>query len=526
MDLFVRLHGMLFTRIDLDNFDEVLSRFMERLEEDAKVEAQTHRGPISQVDWITMASANLGAILQYGASGGVIRKALSMEGAERRRAVAHDGEVQDDDEEEREASPTPEERAPVEETLELPAMVTQALRLTVAILEHCFAHPTRQQGIHSVLNPYIALVLTFFGTVFKQQQVATLLSPYIPWQSLVVFVDQLSGEVKEESKLAVGPPLPEDWTVRGMEWVGRRVFERGFWKLKSNSRDGRGSGGLAQPRHGPSGSGEGERFASEMDVLLNNFENTLDISEGVVEEGENEVDGAVNVNHRRLRRVFWVIGLLVKHVEGLELREGKVFIESPLKEQLEEVEKKKQAEAAERERELKSRYKKEDGEVSQSERNPAEMSGTTQPCSTHFPQARPWVHHARVRHQRLAILAIPFRVLGRESQMVNHHPSPRHYRAGRAVKECRHGSLRLCRCGNQLSRTKDQVAFPAPQNPDQQGQLLERLAHSYRDGELQRPGVDIEEHGRSDFEHCHIPARPVCRESRRCWRSQGPAGHV
>jgi protein SMG6 len=25
-------------------------------------------------------------------------------------------------------------------------------------------------------------------------------------------------------------PLPEDWCMRGMEWVGRRVFERGYWK--------------------------------------------------------------------------------------------------------------------------------------------------------------------------------------------------------------------------------------------------------------------------------------------------------
>ncbi|KAF8142152.1 hypothetical protein EV363DRAFT_1097922, partial [Boletus edulis] len=26
------------------------------------------------------------------------------------------------------------------------------------------------------------------------------------------------------------PPLPEDWCMHGMEWVGREVFERGFWK--------------------------------------------------------------------------------------------------------------------------------------------------------------------------------------------------------------------------------------------------------------------------------------------------------
>jgi protein SMG6 len=26
------------------------------------------------------------------------------------------------------------------------------------------------------------------------------------------------------------PPLKEDWCLRGMEWVGRKVYERGFWK--------------------------------------------------------------------------------------------------------------------------------------------------------------------------------------------------------------------------------------------------------------------------------------------------------
>jgi protein SMG6 len=25
------------------------------------------------------------------------------------------------------------------------------------------------------------------------------------------------------------PPLPENWCLHGMEWVGRKVFERGFW---------------------------------------------------------------------------------------------------------------------------------------------------------------------------------------------------------------------------------------------------------------------------------------------------------
>jgi hypothetical protein len=26
------------------------------------------------------------------------------------------------------------------------------------------------------------------------------------------------------------PPLSEDWCLHGMEWVGRQVFEKGYWK--------------------------------------------------------------------------------------------------------------------------------------------------------------------------------------------------------------------------------------------------------------------------------------------------------
>ena len=75
-DLFARLHGMLFTKIDLDNFPSVMSRYMERLEEDAQLNRVTGKSTISQVDWMIMGSVNLASLLQYGSMSGVIRKAL------------------------------------------------------------------------------------------------------------------------------------------------------------------------------------------------------------------------------------------------------------------------------------------------------------------------------------------------------------------------------------------------------------------------------------------------------------------
>ena len=357
MDLFVRLHGMLFTRIDLDNFSTVLSRFMERLEEDNQLDDMHRQTNLSQVDWMTMGSVNLSSMLQYGAPIGVIRKALALEGQERRRAqVGTTEEDGDGDESGDKAEVLSGEEVPPgtpipppstgfgfqEDSSDAPVTLTDAIDLAFAMLALSLEHPTRQQGLHTVLNPYITLILTFIATIFRQPHVGSIILPHIPWVALVDFFNSRDLEIKGETRLIAGPPLPEDWTIRGMEWVGRRVYERGFWKTKSNSR-GSGSGAFVQPR-------SGERFQSEMDVLLAEFDSALDISEGVVDEveGTDLTDGAVAVNHRRWKRVAWAAGVMVKYVDGLELRDGKVVIEGVLKAKVEEIEVQRQAERARR----------------------------------------------------------------------------------------------------------------------------------------------------------------------------------
>jgi protein SMG6 len=55
-ELFVLLHGNLFTDIQLDDFALTLSRFLEHLE----IEGAEER------EWIMMAVTNIGAIMEYG----------------------------------------------------------------------------------------------------------------------------------------------------------------------------------------------------------------------------------------------------------------------------------------------------------------------------------------------------------------------------------------------------------------------------------------------------------------------------
>jgi hypothetical protein len=332
MDLFVRLHGMLFTRIELDDFRPVMSRFMERLEEDASLDGVSRKACISLVDWLLMGIVNLAAILQYGSDAGMIRKALAQENASRRRQhTALDAEEAEDGEDAIEdgggaggGEDTPllaQQSAP---NTPPPTSFTLALELAFAMLSFTFSHPFRQQGIHQVLNPYLTIVLTFLATLFRQPSVGAPLLPHIPWRRLAAFVNSLGVEVRDESRLIGPAPLPEDWMMRGMEWVTRRVYERGFWKPKAATL--RGSSGPAVPR-------VGERFQSEMDVLLANFDSAVDITEGVVvadDDGADQTDGPVAVNERRRRRIAWAAGVLAAHVDGFSATDGRVAITGSL----------------------------------------------------------------------------------------------------------------------------------------------------------------------------------------------------
>lgn len=328
VDLFVRLHGMLFTRIDLDNYSTVMSRFMERLEEDASLDGVSRKACVTQVDWLLMGTVNLAAILQYGSESGLIRKALAQEGASRRRQQPLNEEEGEDGEEEDEDTPLiPQHSSPTTP----PPSYTLAVDHAFAVLEFAFVHPFRQQGIHQVLNPYLTILLTFLATIFRNPTVGSPLVNHVPWRRLAEFVNGLDLEgLREETRLVAPAPLPEDWAMRGMEWVGRRVYERGFWKPKQSSR---GSSGPAIPR-------VGERFQSEMDVLLANFDSAVDVSEGVVDdvEGADLTDGPVAVNDRRRRRVTWAAGILAAHVDGFEIQDGKVVINGSLAAAIDEVE--------------------------------------------------------------------------------------------------------------------------------------------------------------------------------------------
>ncbi|KAF7304708.1 PINc domain-containing protein [Mycena kentingensis (nom. inval.)] len=254
VDLFLLLHGMLFTNINLDDFAVTLARFIERLE----IEGADER------DWIMMAVVNISAVLEYGKPTGVLKKSGGV-GATRdgatssmrvmsKRAQAEDdkNKMDVDDDNMQPTSPAMSEVEP--DLAEPPVSFRLAQELMFAMLSHVCRHPMRKSNPYarSNLNPYLSITLTFLATLLKHPQSLAAMERAVPWDDLVSFFCNiprhvmssqglLDGRSSPETRWAMittgcAPPLPEDWCLRGMEWVARKVYQHGFWKSGEDRR--------------------------------------------------------------------------------------------------------------------------------------------------------------------------------------------------------------------------------------------------------------------------------------------------
>jgi len=242
--LFVLLHGMLFTNIQLDDFQPTLARFLERL----TIEGAEER------EWIMMATINITSVFEYGKPSGLLRRMGGVGGREANgRVIAKKAPVEsdkmdvDDEHHHQQTSPTLSEAGIY--VPEDPPAFKYALQLTFTMLSYVLRNPTRKANEYSrsTLNPYLTILLTFLATMLKHQPSLKLLERSIPWEDLAAFFVTIPRKVMESQGLftilnvapeqrwamltsGCAPPLPEDWCMRGMEWVSRKVFERGYWK--------------------------------------------------------------------------------------------------------------------------------------------------------------------------------------------------------------------------------------------------------------------------------------------------------
>ncbi|CEH18220.1 Nonsense-mediated mRNA decay protein [Ceraceosorus bombacis] len=352
ISLFIHLHGILFTRVQLDDFDDVFDRFREALHAQALdgVRALPNREPtpheIPNYAWMMMGTINLAALLQYGAEDALLAPNDSHpanQKAEQREIL---GNVATGPAASQEASGS----SPGLHTLRLPQAASvndaqdqdvpvtlrHAIRLAFTVLDIVAACSIADRAPGQIVppNPYLSIMLTFLATAIKQPETLGIIERHIPWDRLVLLSKSATPIIDPRrdiaSKVAGDAPLPEDWCLRGMSWVGRRVYERGFWKSQ--------------------GVHSALVFESEVDVLARSSlgaqeEAILGLDEGPDDEDaparRNEHPGAsgrkLGLRALRWRRISWTLTVLAKTVPGLDYEpaleggRGGIVIVDPLR---------------------------------------------------------------------------------------------------------------------------------------------------------------------------------------------------
>ncbi|KAJ3935434.1 MAG: hypothetical protein NXY57DRAFT_912951 [Lentinula lateritia] len=244
-ELFVLLHGMLFTNIQLDDFEPTFSRFMERLELEVPEERE----------WIMMAIVNIGSLFEYGKSNGVLKRAGALGSSSsapiisriaKKEAQRDDDkmDVDDDTKPRPDASPCLSELDTTPD--DLPRAFKLAMEVTFTMLRFVLQHPSRKPSpfSESRINPYLTVLLTFLSIMLKHQKTKEILERSLPWEELAAMLalvprnvmiseglSPLNNSRERWAVLAINTvPSPEDWCLRGMEWVVRRIFPHGYWK--------------------------------------------------------------------------------------------------------------------------------------------------------------------------------------------------------------------------------------------------------------------------------------------------------
>ncbi|KAF8681403.1 Large family of predicted nucleotide-binding domains [Rhizoctonia solani] len=336
---FVLLLGLLFTRIQLDDFDTVLARFVERLEIGGA-------SAVREAEWIMISVCCIGAMLEFGRPDGVIkaRGGLSQRSAKPGHDSRRDGDIEmEDAHEDAEDLSRPMQAlstsAPASDD-ELPHHFTLAVRLFCAVLRFVLRQPkiraTPPYGPQ--YNPFLTIGLTFLASVITAPAVRSAVERHVPWAQLAAFAAyvvkrraanaEVSAGAKGRLVSLQGGALPEDWCVRGTVWV-RRMYMQGFWRVG--------------------------RWSGEGDIL-----DAMPVRDGVVEDGDidgnGSEDGAAVLERGRCARLGAAVGAIVEHIDGMRWeddvasRSRLCLVEGALKSKIEKWEREEREEEEERER--------------------------------------------------------------------------------------------------------------------------------------------------------------------------------
>lgn len=251
IDLFLHIHGMLFTRIELDNFDRVMHRFLHDMQ--SMLDSDGWEASLGFETLSMMASINMAAMMQYGASEALLGT-VGVDGLNTSKSSGKKHETAGEPAEIASSrtlttSPLAHKRGDLaaddgdaENVSCAPIVLQHALRFTFRIMTLLLSGSGA-----TVANPYVTMLLTF---LFRLVNTASggedstdrlrVVERFVPWQPLALLAAMVTDTVAipaAPQKIGGSSPLPEDSYLRGLSWAGRKVFEKDFWK-QSVTHDG------------------------------------------------------------------------------------------------------------------------------------------------------------------------------------------------------------------------------------------------------------------------------------------------
>lgn len=331
-ELFVHLHGILITRVQLDDFDSVLSRLLAKFEARGKGRGVN---ALSQPVLMMMACVNIAALFQYGSddavlvdlllqdSGKAVRRSKKTDKAKAATPTAllvnssatpddnflselpRDAEWDDLSDDESEAGDPQviqlEAKSDSADALpELPPLAEHAARLCFSMLAACL----RSCDATNNANAYVSTLSTFLLSLCQSKRAFRLLERFVPWTLWLEHIEHsVSLSERNWPKILavsyISPKLflPEDWCLRGIVGLSRQVYDRSVWRSTSSS---------THPVSSHSFENEAEMLDCEDDELTRRFE-----------LAGNESDASLDT--LRAYRLAYVARKLAKAGRGFDL---------------------------------------------------------------------------------------------------------------------------------------------------------------------------------------------------------------
>jgi hypothetical protein len=246
-EAFIRLHGMLFARLQLDSFDDEVDSFLDCWDPSS----------VTSTQWAITTVTNISALYQYNRKDSRLKEAL-RQGRREKRETEHEESAPAEETTEADSILPPSqlqndlqvdmantERAPDQfanmpvgirsddrEDVSLSKIVFEkAAFLGFTLLSETLNSGTTQDG--PLISIHIWLV--FLAYALRYQPVVRLLERKLPWQELAELLNDVKSIVDAEwdEILAIneleGPVLLEDPIIRGFDW-SRKLFPKRWFQ--------------------------------------------------------------------------------------------------------------------------------------------------------------------------------------------------------------------------------------------------------------------------------------------------------